>query len=698
MTNRPFPARTFLLAAIAVVVLAVAGVYVRDSLFPNATPTAVVVIASTEPTRETTAAVAPTATPAPDAATPAADRATPTRFFTPTPEAGGQVLTIPAQPGEAGWWVSSEERGNHLGDSFLYAGFFDSQVFIAAIRFDLTRMPRGAPIRQATLRLVGLNEQRFDATAGGAWSVQLLSGDTIRDLPRADFQTIFNASAPVSLFPTLDAADLKTAQVNSWELDSGAQTWLSQQVINGTTSVIVRILGPAGGANSLFAWDSGSGPASTGNGPQMVLSLASAPATPPPAATRNFIVVTLPPTPANIFTVAANALTATYVATTVGTNTPTPYNLVTPTPTPRNQATAQAQAALQGLPPVVISTSVAANGATATYQAAYATAVTIITGTLTPIPTNAITPIIVRPTVVPENVLTAAAQIVAATANARANGTPTPFPYSVVLATITPFTPQPLIATSTGTPINGATAIYRAAQATAVAVTTGTYTPLPYIPITPTPLPLLVYLDRVTPTPQATATPTAPATLPRAMIGNILFRSDRQEVTEYYMIDLSVNRLVWVTQGWPFNAAQRNEMRSVSGRYRAFVQNDTVGVPQVHVQDNEFNTTRQITNGSGWSFDPAFSPRGDQLAFVSQNPGNDEIFVINVDGTDPKRLTINSWEWDKHPSWSPDGNQIVFWSNRDTGRRQLWIMNADGSNQRVMISSPYQDWDPIWLK
>ena len=82
MTNRPFPARTFLLAAIAVVVLAVAGVYVRDSLFPNATPTAVVVIASTEPTRETTAAVAPTATPAPAAATLASDRATPTRFFT----------------------------------------------------------------------------------------------------------------------------------------------------------------------------------------------------------------------------------------------------------------------------------------------------------------------------------------------------------------------------------------------------------------------------------------------------------------------------------------------------------------------------------------------------------------------------------------------------------------------------------------
>jgi Tol biopolymer transport system component len=63
-----------------------------------------------------------------------------------------------------------------------------------------------------------------------------------------------------------------------------------------------------------------------------------------------------------------------------------------------------------------------------------------------------------------------------------------------------------------------------------------------------------------------------------------------------------------------------------------------------------------------------------------------------------QRLTFNDWEWDKHPSWSPDGSQIVFWSNRETGLHQLWIMNRDGSNQRRLLESPANDWDPVWVK
>jgi TolB protein len=61
-------------------------------------------------------------------------------------------------------------------------------------------------------------------------------------------------------------------------------------------------------------------------------------------------------------------------------------------------------------------------------------------------------------------------------------------------------------------------------------------------------------------------------------------------------------------------------------------------------------------------------------------------------------LTMNTWEWDKHPSWSPDGTQIVFYSNREGGHKQIWIMDADGSNQRNLSHDEFENWDPVWIR
>ena len=101
---------------------------------------------------------------------------------------------------------------------------------------------------------------------------------------------------------------------------------------------------------------------------------------------------------------------------------------------------------------------------------------------------------------------------------------------------------------------------------------------------------------------------------------------------------------------------------------------------------------------TGMAYDPAWAPNADVIAFVSTEPGNDETYTINVDGSGLQRLTSNAWEWDKHPSWSPGGTQIVFYSNRHTGRPQIWIMNADGSGQRNISDNEYSEWDPVWIK
>ncbi|RME58701.1 MAG: hypothetical protein D6790_11590, partial [Caldilineae bacterium] len=121
----------------------------------------------------------------------------------------------------------------------------------------------------------------------------------------------------------------------------------------------------------------------------------------------------------------------------------------------------------------------------------------------------------------------------------------------------------------------------------------------------------------------------------------------------------------------------------------------------------------ELLNNSSVNYQPALSPNNEFLVFTSQHPkgppvppwGNwgDEIFLlrfdeINRDGyVTPHRLTFNDWEWDKHPTVSPDNQFIAFWSNRITGRAQIWIMNVDGSNQRNISNNQWNDWDPVFV-
>ena len=88
--------------------------------------------------------------------------------------------------------------------------------------------------------------------------------------------------------------------------------------------------------------------------------------------------------------------------------------------------------------------------------------------------------------------------------------------------------------------------------------------------------------------------------------------------------------------------------------------------------------------------EPAWAPDGRKIAFtagvrftVGIGKPSANIYVLNVDGTGLTQLTRDSGA-NASPSWSPDGKQIAFVSNRDDGKSRIWIMNADGSNQRVL--------------
>ena len=99
-------------------------------------------------------------------------------------------------------------------------------------------------------------------------------------------------------------------------------------------------------------------------------------------------------------------------------------------------------------------------------------------------------------------------------------------------------------------------------------------------------------------------------------------------------------------------------------------------------------------NPSASNWDPNWAPDESRIAFTSNRDGNDEIYTIAPDGTRLTRLT-NDAASDGHPAWSPDGSQIVFESNRE-GHYQLYLMNPDGSGVRRLTSSNGDDRYPIW--
>ena len=161
------------------------------------------------------------------------------------------------------------------------------------------------------------------------------------------------------------------------------------------------------------------------------------------------------------------------------------------------------------------------------------------------------------------------------------------------------------------------------------------------------------------------------------------------------------------------------------------------------MDDNGTNRNkRRITKNTGETSDdsPRWSPDGERIAFVrvmDRSHTSAELFIMNADGTDVQRLTNNnvldigpSWSpdgtkitfdstrsgrWEVHvidlatlhitqltsvedggggavaPDWSPDGTQIVYEKFTDDSTRRIYVMSANGEDQRPLLPDPNLD-------
>jgi TolB protein len=178
----------------------------------------------------------------------------------------------------------------------------------------------------------------------------------------------------------------------------------------------------------------------------------------------------------------------------------------------------------------------------------------------------------------------------------------------------------------------------------------------------------------------------------------IAFSSDRdatadRQAKELYIVDydgfnprrVTVNGSLNILPTW-----------TPDGRSLAYV-SYRQGSPLVYLASIfEGKSTANLTGESknSQAFAPAVSPDGKRIAFASNRGGNLDVWVANVDGSSPRRLTTAAAQ-DTAPVWSPTGQEIAFTSNR-TGTPQVWIMDSEGLNPRRLTTIGSYNDAPAW--
>jgi len=130
-----------------------------------------------------------------------------------------------------------------------------------------------------------------------------------------------------------------------------------------------------------------------------------------------------------------------------------------------------------------------------------------------------------------------------------------------------------------------------------------------------------------------------------------------------------------------------------SSRQIVFV-SDRDGNREIYVMNPDGSDQRRLTHHPSEDDLPAVSPDGHQIAFQSQRDGNWEVYTMNLEGGNLQRVTDDP-STDRLPNWSPDGQWLIFGSDRD-GDFDLYVIRPDGTGLRQLTDDAWHDGHVSW--
>ena len=170
----------------------------------------------------------------------------------------------------------------------------------------------------------------------------------------------------------------------------------------------------------------------------------------------------------------------------------------------------------------------------------------------------------------------------------------------------------------------------------------------------------------------------------------ILFtRGDVMTNIDLYVMDADSANVVRLTE---HPERDQRGVFSPDGETIAFVsQRD--GDVAIWLMDADGANPRKLVQGG----QPSFSPDGRRIAFTSSAfDDNDEIYLIDIDGSNRTRLTENRRKLDMFASFSPKGDYLVY-NSEEFGGQELMLMRADGQGQtRISIAEETYEQEPVW--